>query len=455
MKFFRQLLSSVLIISLLIPAIPVGAQTVTEPTEYQSSLRQIKEQAKKDVALLKNSYGQKTKDILPAVLAFTPLLVTPLDRVITNAISDLSYYINGAARNGSARNIISSEQIKLLSSLTEALDKRQYSQALAIFDQIEPSTWKQFMSRSHWLTDFDVNLHNLLLREVNPTSAHAAAQGTLPMTEFYVLERPHLYTRVLEADNTYLAFRLTNLTTTYNDIRDILQFIEKNKRVLKETEILQRIESEYAFKPWWNGTQDMSRIIQTIIHKKDLLYKNPEKLMKYIEKLETIPMPLQTRRALQTNLLARTKNLKCRILDTFQFKTFDLQSKLTKPKTNSLLLRGQNIYGIALFLLVAGAAAFTSTSLSAQNEDDVLLQRLHNNLDLFLDASDQDLEYIANHPLSAQYCIEAAQSLHTAAMDPSIVPVTQQLMQEMQAEQMSDEISQHIAKTIRLSNNAH
>lgn len=178
--------------------------------------------------------------------------------------------------------------------------------------------------------------------------------------------------------------------------------------------------------------------------------------MKYIEKLETIPMPLQTRRALQTNLLARTKNLKYRVLNTFQFKAIDLESKLTKPKTNSLILRGRFYHhGIALFLLAAGAAAFASTPLSAENEDNVLLQRLHNNLDLFLDASDEDLKYIVRHPISAQYCVEAAQSLRSVVEDPSIIPVTEQLMQEMRAEQMSEKLSQDIARTIRLSNKAH
>lgn len=143
MQFFRQLLSSALIISLFIPAIPVGAQTVTDPMAEQLSLRQIQKQAKKDMALLKDSYGQKTKDVLPAVLAFTPLLATPLDRVINSVIADILHHVQYSFDYTTPQ-----EQLKLLSSLAEALDKRQYSQALTIFDRIQPTTWKKFISRS-------------------------------------------------------------------------------------------------------------------------------------------------------------------------------------------------------------------------------------------------------------------------------------------------------------------
>ncbi len=441
MKLIRQIFTSALIISLLIPgSFAYATPDSTDKTEKETSLSQLREQAKQDMAQFKQMYGKNTKDLLPAVMAFVPLFtinsVKPLHDI--NPIQELKSFLKAPDINA----LVSAPQKKFLTSFTEALQLKQYDEAWRIFSSIEPQTWKTLVETNKLDSQFTAYLRNLLLRESDRTTAHAAAEELAPASQFFVMEnRPGLSVRA-----TYV-----ELNYAYNDMREILQFIEKNKRVLKEKEILAQIENKYSRKPWWRRASNlshpsaMSDIFYTIIHKKDLLYKNPQKLLKYIEKLETIPMSLEARRALQTNLLARTNNLRFFIQESFMEKTIVLESKILKPNTRSLLLR--NVRYFSLFFLVLGAATLASQT-PAQAEDLDLLQSLHEDIDIFLKAEQDDLEYIQQYELSAEYCRQFAETLHETVSNPALVPIAQDLMNELRTEQTAP-ISKDIIKQLQ------
>ena len=343
----------------------------------------------------------------------------------------------------------SPEQLKHLSTLSDLLRQRRGDEAFAVFNKIERSTWEQFTNSSYLRKDFDTYLYDLLLKQEKRSTAQASIELELSAKDFYIVENPRMSTVVVDAHlNSIDRYQMKPI---YNEIREALEFIEQHKRVLKEEEILQQLQRKYSYSSWWRSCENMPSIMKTVIHKKDLLYKHPEKLLKYLEKLETIPMPLQTRRALQTNLLARTNNLRFFVQETFAGKTILLQPKIFKTRTNSRLLRRFPFLFLA-FITVGAVELATATGASA--EDRALLERLHNNFGIFTDANDDTIKYIQQNKFSAEYCRQNAQALHEAVADPSLVPITSQLMQELQQEQ-GDEIQNNIIKNLRQLNRAY
>ena len=143
MKLIRQLFTYPLIVALLVPGTFAAAQTV--PAKAEPSLRQVQQQAQKDMAAFKNSHGSQLKDVLPAVLAFAPLFAAEFD-----PIKELYSYIAEIKANPSYFTG-SEAQLKNLVSLQQFLSEKRYDEALTVFKKIDASTWHQFNTSSYFI----------------------------------------------------------------------------------------------------------------------------------------------------------------------------------------------------------------------------------------------------------------------------------------------------------------
>ena len=436
MQFFKQMLSSTLIVALLIPSTFAYAQVAPSQAEKQVSLLEVKKQAQKDMASFKKIHGQNTPKALAAVLAFFPVF-----SLKTYPLRELGLYLE-ELQDRLAYTEEFKAQYKDLLTFYRFLNDQKYGDAAKLFEKIDETTWKNFTSSSYLRKDLDKHFAKLLKDAHNYSTIRPLVfEVKIPARDFYVINQSHLTVRTTGI----------SLPTIYNDIRDILIFIERDTATPTYL-TLDAIEQVYGSTSWWKSVPNMSRIMSTIIYKKDLLYKHPEKLIKYVEKLETMPMPLKIRRALQTNLLARTNNLQFYVQETLTSKTLVVHSKLTKVKTNSHLLSNWR-WALSLAVIMGLFAVTAPTQASAQ--DTALLNRLQNNIDLFLSASDDQLNYIEQNELSEQYCRQAAQSLHEALVEPSLIPVALQFLEDAQTEQTATKTRNDIIRNFQQIGKAH
>lgn len=428
MSFFRRLLCYILSVALLGTHMPLRAQTA--PKADTLPLEQVQAQAQKYIQSFQQKYGPLAEDLLPAVLAFTPLLRQTASSYALSVQAALEDILSHAKTTP-----LKWPEIQQLYELQQALTEGQYDLAWHYFSSLDNARVWDKLERDHHFSPHTRHwLHGFLEQDV----PLAIAEGKAPAQAFYIASGT-------EALPVYAA--KTELSMEYNDIRFALNMMQAQKPYFSGAEILQNLAAAYKGQRWWY-TPQTEKILQDILFHQEQLYSNPSLLKQYIEHLERLPLDPQVRRALQTNLLAQADQLTVSVRTLprgkglLPSKQIELQSKLLFEKSNAPLLRSKALPAV---LFLAGVGVLSSAAAAQRKaQDQQLLQRLQSNLSLFLSGDEQALQVIQRHPLSEAFCRQAAATLQLVEQQPQLVSLVQTRLDQTGKQLAGQQLVQHL-----------
>lgn len=442
----RSFISGTVAIALFVTQLPAAAQEA--PVSDVRPLAEIKAQAQQDIRTYQKKFGTD-KDLLPTVLAFTPLLrkrAIQLADEVDAAVVKKRYVFPY-----NTQQTLEMEQEKLIQQFASYLRDGKYYEAQKLMDQIGFNGWN-FLRRTPGTRLYLPNDIEVFLNKEVPLTF---VKGTAPAKEFYVG-----YYRGF--DNLKVRMADAELFMEYNDIRDILTLLENTKNGKISPELAGRIRTIYQGSKWGaprTFDKNIESAIEYIAKNQERLYTEPGFLAQYIDHLERTSLPKEIKRSLQANLLARGEQLGFSITKAngaFPFDIISLESKLTLRHSTSPLLRpalGSKFLPAVILLATIGIISFASEQ-NAQAKDIKELQRLQDNFDLFLEADPQTLEKIAQNKLADQYCRQQAAALHeAAAMSEQNASFVSQKVQDIK-EQLSEQhqgqrVKQELVKSLK------
>lgn len=383
------------------------------------SLSQLQTQARKDIKTYQKNWDDRAKDLLPSILAFTPVLRLQA----TTFASTISQVLQESPA------LPASERASLL-RLAELLEQGKYYEASRVFDIItSKGGWDYLLQKYDGVGFFEGNRGLYWLPEyidefLGDTVPKAIATNPhIPAREFYVGQY----------DKDFVKYYIADLEVhgEYNTIRNMLDIIEENRAKLSEDELTSLLRTVYETDYYYVFDKSTEDLFRKLIKDYPAILKDRNILVYYIETIESHPaLSRLTKNSLQANLLARADMLDFSVgpmttvseskLGSFVSEAITLESRIVAVPSQAPIFKAvlKKILPATFFLLAIGIIS-AATAPQAQAEDMRLLQRLQNNFDLFINADKDELQLIQQNPLSAAYCHLQAQTLHEVAhMDP-------------------------------------
>ncbi len=346
----KKLFSVLTVLVMISSQLSVGAQNL--PNE-QIDLKALQAQAKDDMKACQNIWPEG-KDILPAVLAVTPLLrkqavqyAEEVEAAITKPRAVFPY---------NNEEFLSTAQQKKFREFAQQLREGNYTEATRLMDEIGYREW-DFLRKTRG-TDLELsNNIDKFLREEIPAASHDLSLGSFfeaADPEMEKLLKPYLKDlRNIDGYN-YAAWRTSleksPLASKFASKQEFEEFVT----LLKNTQtrfIFPDLETNYAMK--------------YITDVRDVLLRN-------------------TKRGVKPS-------------------SFFMRSVKT---TSSFLFRQKNI-----LILTAVAIVGVSVSQQASAKDRNMSQRMQKQFTLFTEANDDDLQTINTHPQTLQTVVEMAEGL--------------------------------------------
>lgn len=391
------------------------------------SLQQVQEQARRDLRITRESLGSQADKLLPAMLAFTPLLrfeATRYAHALSDVLATTQLYQDlgkAAGVSDDLAYLLSTDEKQAFELLSQQLKEGKFYEATRTNNIMwQKGGWKKLIANN----DFEVNLPVYIDEFLNVSVPKHIALGEAPAREFYV--------GTLDDEMISFAIAGDKASLEYNSMRDILDVIEKDHRKLSSKNIRSRLQPLYETSYWGEVRvfdASAEEFFTQLAKDYPKLAKDQSLLVRYLGKIENVPtFSREVKNALQANLLARSNQLTFHItplmiIEEDQTKLLELitmESKIADRYSAVPIIKES----FRKFLPMAGLLMFTAVLINTTTdhhtnaEDLKMLQRLQQNFDLFTEATPEDLKKIERHPMAEAYCRTQAGALHQMVTMP-------------------------------------